>query len=101
LTDPSNYELNNKDFQLTINKAVPNNSGYTHQLNFESPSVHKGIISVKLKTQIPQWVEEINDSTGIVPVKGKTYGIKYQIHGIYEAFTMSNDYYTEIKIKID
>jgi hypothetical protein len=46
-------------------------------------------------------VEEINDSTGIVPVKGKTYGIKYQIHGIYEAFTLSNDYYTEIKIKID
>lgn len=101
LTDPSNYELNNKDFHLTINKAVPNNSGYTHQLNFESPSVHKGIISVKLKTQIPQWVEEINDSIGIVPVKGKTYGIKYQIHGIYEAFTMSNNYYTEIKIKID
>jgi len=101
LRDISNYELNNKDFALTICNSVSNNFGYTHQLNFESGSVHKGVISVKLKTLIPQWVEDINDSIGSIPVNGKTYGIKYQIHGIYEAFTISNNYYTEIKIKIN
>jgi len=101
LRDISNYELNNKDFALTICNSVSNSFGYTHQLNFESGSVHKGVISVKLKTLIPQWVEEKNDSIGTAPVKGKTYGIKYQIHGVYEAFTISNNYYTEIKIKIN
>jgi len=101
LMDVSNYELNNKDFALAIGKAASNNLGYTHQLNLQSGNVHKGIVSVKLKTRIPEWVEEINDSIGMVPVKGKTYGIKYQIHGIYEAFTITNNYYTEIKIKIN
>jgi hypothetical protein len=100
LCDTTNYELNNKNYRLTISNAVSNNFGYTHQLNFESGNVHKGVISVKLKTQIPQWVEEKNDSFGTTPVKGKTYGIKYQILGVYEAFTISNNYYTEIKINI-
>lgn len=101
LNDVSNYEMNNTDYSLTINKSVSNHFGYTHQLNFESVNVHKGLISVKLKTQIPPWVDEINDEDGTTPISRKTYGIKYQIHGIYEAFTISNNYYNEIKIKIN
>jgi hypothetical protein len=101
LIDVSNYETNNKDYNLSISKSISNNFGYTHQLNFESETIHKGIISVKLKTRIPQWVEKINDDDGSTPENGKTYGIKYQINGVYEAFTISNNYYTEIKIKIN
>lgn len=101
LIDVSNYEMNVKDFAFTISKSVSNSFGYTHQLNFESESVHKGLISVKLKAKIPHWIEDINDDIGTTPLAGKTYGIKYQIFGIYEAFTNTNDYYTEIKIKIN
>lgn len=101
LSDISNYDLSNKDFSMTISQAVPNSFGYTHQLNFTSASVRKGIVSIKLKAQIPQWVEFVNDDVGSEPVEGKTYGIKYQIHGIYEAFTISKDFYTEIKININ
>lgn len=100
IKDVSNYEINNKSYSLTVNKAVSNKFGYTHQLNFEADNVHKGIISVKLKTQVPPWVDEVNDDDGSAPISGKTYGIKYQIYGIYEAFTNTNDYYTEIKINI-
>ncbi len=100
ICDASNYDWNIKDYNLKISKSVPNKFGYTHQLNFESESVHKGVLSVKLKTQIPQWVEDINDDDGYKPVSGKTYGIKYQIYGVYEAFTISYNYYTEIKIRI-
>lgn len=96
-----NYEISNKDFNLTINKAVSKDFGYTHQLNFSSGSVHKGIVSVKLKTQIPQWVEDLNDNDGSRSIDGKTYGIKYQINGIYEAFTFNNNFYTELKININ
>lgn len=101
LKDTSNYILNSKDFNFTITEAVSNSFGYTHQLNFTSASVHKGIISIKLKSQIPQWVEEVNDDDGSMPIKGKTYGLKYQIHGIYEAYTFDNDFYTELKININ
>jgi hypothetical protein len=98
LNDNSNYDISSKDFIVTVSKAV---SPFTHQLNLSSDNVHKGIVSIKLKTQIPPWVEAINDNDGSVPLEGKTYGIKYQIEGIYEAFTFSNDFYTELKIYIN
>lgn len=101
LKNNSNYELSSKDFNMTISEAANNPFGYTHQLNLSSESVHKGIVSIKLKTQIPSWVDEINDDDGSIPLEGKTYGIKYQIGGIYEAFTFSNDFYTELKININ
>lgn len=101
LRDTSNYDLSSKDFDLAISDAASNPFGYTHQLNFSSENVHKGTISIKLKNQIPQWVEEVNDDDGSIPVEGKTYGLKYQIHGIYEAYTFDKDFYTELKININ
>jgi len=101
LLNSSNYETNNKNYSIKISKAVPNNFGYTHQINFESESVHKGLISVKLKYKIPDWIENINDDNGSKPIEGKTFGIKYQIQGIYKAFTNTNNFYAEIKININ
>jgi hypothetical protein len=100
LKDISNYEISNKDFKLSVTNSVRNNFGYTHTLNFTSERVHKGPVSIKLKTQFPQWIENANDSVGISPIPNKTYGVKYQIQGVYEAFTLNNDFYTEIKINI-
>lgn len=100
LKNSSNYDWSSKDFDLAISDAANNPFGYTHQLNLSSESVHKGIISIKLKTQIPNWVNEVNDNDGSIPMEGKTYGIKYQILGVYEAFTFNNDFYTELKINI-
>jgi hypothetical protein len=100
LQDISNYEVNNKDFTINVTKAVSNTFGYTHTINLSCSRVHKGIISIKIKTTIPHWIEDVNDSDGGKPIIGKTYGIKYQIQGVYEAFTRDTDYYTEIKINV-
>lgn len=101
LQDPSNYELSNKDYTLSVTKAIPNSMGYTHQLNYVSDNVHKGLLSTKLKSKIPDWIKEANDSIGNSPLAGKTYGIEKQILGVYEAFTFEKDYYTEININIE
>lgn len=50
---------------------------------------------------MPAWVAESNDDSGKTAVKNQTFGIKYQLGGVYEAFTFANKYYTEIKINID
>ena len=100
LQDTCNYEVNNKDFKISITKAVSNKFGYTHSLNLSSERVHKGTISIKLKTKCPHWVDVVNDSIGTTPILGKTYGIKYQIQGVYEAFSRHNDFYTEINLNI-
>ena len=100
LLDVSNYKPNNNNYELTINKASSNSHGYTHSIDLSSDNVHKGRVSIKLKSNIPQWVEDINDDDGSDHVEGKTYGIKHQVHGIYEAFTFTDNYYTEIIINI-
>lgn len=101
LLDVSNYDPNNTNYTLAINKASSNNHGYTHTLDLSSDNVHKGRISIKLKSHIPQWVEDINDDDGSEHVEGKTYGIKHQVHGVYEAFTFKDNSYTEIIININ
>ena len=101
LLDVSNYKPNNNNYELTINKASSNSHGYTHSIDLSSDNVHKGRVSIKLKSNIPQWVEDINDDDGSDHVEGKTYGIKHQVHGIYEAFTFTDNSYTEIIININ
>jgi hypothetical protein len=101
LMDKSHYWVSDRDFMLTVTRAASNDAGYTHSLNLSSPIVKKNVsVSVMLLTEEPRWVEEVNDDDGSAPAAGKTYGIKYQIRGVYEAFTRENNCYTEIKISI-
>ncbi|MDR1553489.1 MAG: hypothetical protein LBS69_08525 [Prevotellaceae bacterium] len=101
LLDESSYRLNDNDFDLNITPATGNQSGYTHSINLSTAILKKNFaVSVKLLIKIPQWIEDVNDDDGSEAVADKTYGIKYQIQGVYEAFTYKNDCYTEIKINI-
>ena len=99
LLNSNNYE-NSSKYQLEIRPATVKGNGYTHTLNFNSDKVYKGTMIIKLKAVPCKWVEDSNDDEGIRPTEGKTYGIKYQLGGIFDAFTFYNKYYTEIKINI-
>lgn len=98
LLNPKNYE-NSSKYDLEIKKTATKGSGYTHV--FTSDRIYAGTITVKLKADMPAWVETANDDNGTTAVKNKTYGIKYQLGGVYDAFTFTNKYYTEIKININ
>lgn len=102
LLDNDNYE-NSSKYELEIKPSAVKNQGYTHILNFSSDKVYKGTVSIKLKVKRPDWVDEVNDDDGSTAVAGKTYGIKYQINGVFNAFTFDDrdKYYTEIKININ
>jgi len=99
LLDANNYE-NSSKYHLDIKPSVTKNNGYSHILTFSSDKVYQGTVSVKLKVKLPAWIEVVNDDEGSAAVKGKTYGIKYQIGGVFDAFTFNNNYYTEIKVSI-
>ncbi|MDR3236317.1 MAG: hypothetical protein LBT48_06275 [Prevotellaceae bacterium] len=99
LSDLNNYESHSK-YEMEVKPSITKN-GFTHTLTFTSDKVTKGIVSVKLKSKLPAWVEAANDDDGSTAAKGKTYGIKYQLGGIFDAFTFNNSYYTEIKININ
>lgn len=97
LLNSDNYIVT--DYQLIVKKNDVS-SKYTHSLNFTADKVRNGELLIKLKSKVPKWVEEVNDNSGISAITGKTYGIKYQINGVYEAFTNKTDNLTEIKITI-
>lgn len=105
LSNPDNYFYNLNNYSLEIQK-LDKNPKYTHKLKFTSRDArpHPGVMSIKLKMEEPQWAESSNDNYGGKPLEGKTYGLKYQIDGLYEAFTKDmkdeQKYYNEIIIKI-
>ena len=100
LLDVKNYEFSGYDLSI---KANTNSNIYTHTLTFKTEKKNRknGDLLVRLKMQRPNW-DNVNDSDGSKCVEGKTYGIKYQIDGIYQAFanTTKTDTYTEIKINV-
>jgi hypothetical protein len=97
LLNPENYE-NSSNYDLEIKPSAT--KGYTHTLIFTADRIYAVPVTVKLKTDIPAWINETNDDEGVKAIPNKTYGIKYQLEGVFDAFTISNKYYTEIKITI-
>jgi hypothetical protein len=105
LADVANYRLSDKDFQLAVSGSPSNSHGYTCALKLSASIVKPATVSVKLMTRVPQWVEEVTDEDGLdIHAPGamdKTYGFKYLIQGIYEAYTKESDFYTDIRININ
>ena len=104
--DKSNYQLNDKDYSIEIdNYKGPLN--YTHILKLTTKIIKNSNLVIELKNKLPNWVDLMNDNDGIDINKdgaiNKTFGIKYLIGGVYDAFTngIGNDNYTQIEIKIN
>lgn len=103
LLDAANYDISDKDYQLEIQRNSTN--GYSHTLKLSTLIVKPTSISIKLKSQVPLWVDDISDDIGENindPNQAcKTYGFKYLVYGIYEAFTKDGEYCADIDVKIN
>ena len=84
---------------LSKAKAEP-----THYIVFESTKPNFTNLSFTLNKQIPNWVytTSTNDDSNILKSPNSTFGIKYLIEGISEAYeTQSkNNNYLELTINI-
>lgn len=102
LTNITNYEISNKDYALSVKEQKTGR--YPYIFNLSSKIASRGKIAITLKNQFPQWVEERTDLLGDDLVKDnatdKTYGLKYLIEGVYEAFKTCQENYAEFKITI-
>lgn len=96
IQDTSIYRLNNGFMLKKIQKLENDEGGYTHSLtiahkNFK-PKYENCKISFEL--QLPQWVEESNSENDKNPVSDeqskKTFGFKYLVQGILEAYNNLN-----------
>lgn len=99
LTDPNNYTISNKAYGLEIVKysgAKKNKFTHTIKLTLLQPFISKGTIKLSLKNILPVWVNEYTDESGLdIKSPGameKTYGLKYLLEGVYDAYSANIQY---------
>lgn len=104
LMNPDNYTISNKAYTIEIVKNSNQSSSYTHiiKLNLVQPIISKGTIKISLQNLLPSWISTYTDEVGLdINADGameKTYGLKYLIGGIYDAYKNQN--YGSITINI-
>ena len=100
LTDPANYEVNNKAYTIEISRNPNTSSSYTHiiklKLDPSQPVISRGNIKVSLLKKSAPWAEEFTDNNGEdINAEGameKTFGLKTLIDGVYDAYKADATY---------
>ena len=106
LTDAANYTVSNKAYKVEIDKYTGSLKGqYTHtiKLILSQPSISKGEVKISLLNNMPSWVVDCTDEEGVdinePGAMDKTYGLKYLLGGLYDAY-LSDAQYGNITINI-
>lgn len=93
--DTSNYELSNKNYSLKVETITNKNDvalrGFTHMLRLQTTDLVGGPLNINIVGKTPTWVasSSSNDDTKIATddsEKSKTFGFKYLIDGVSDAF---------------
>ena len=99
----AHYEVSNKDYALSVKEQ--RSGRFSHVFSLSSQIASRGNITITLKNNFPQWVEDKTDLLGDDLEKDgttdKTYGLKYLVEGVYDAFTSRQKDYAEFKITIN
>ncbi|RTY67060.1 hypothetical protein [Flavobacterium sp. LB2P53] len=116
--DKSNYSIREGDFKIkgifkfdkkqlgssSINMLSKAKAAPTHYIVFESTKPNLTNLTFTINKQIPQWVytTSTNDDSNILKSPNSTFGIKYLIEGISEAYETESDNnnYLELTINI-
>jgi hypothetical protein len=109
LLHPENYVLKDKDYALSISK-ISKDSRFTHlltlTLNNKIAQPGQKNMEITLHQDFPSWIEKDTDLEGLdINSKGnmrKTYGLKYLLEGIYEAYTYNKNVdFSNVKVIIN
>lgn len=100
LTDPENYEVNNKAYSIEVGKNTNPSSSYTHviklKLDPSQPVISRGNIKVSLLKKSAPWAEQYTDNDGEdINAEGameKTFGLKTLVDGVYDAYKADSNY---------
>src|SRR5215213_6295174 len=93
-SDPANYRLSNGKYTLTVEPVAAQESelkGFTHKLKLQTNELKDETLKIDVIGKIPTWVANSTstDDAGIAgsdSEKQKTFGLRYLIEGINDAF---------------
>src|SRR5690606_4802873 len=90
--------------QNDLTKLRQNNQNPTHIFVFKSTSIAYKDLVFSLKKNVPNWIYEwnTNDDADIKANRNQTFGLKYLVEGIFEAYqsNSSNKDYITFTIQI-
>jgi hypothetical protein len=90
--------------EMNIFPNTTSGTKHTHNLQIlfkHDSKIPSDTLVVALINRMPQWVSEVNDDEGLTPVADKTFGIKYLVEGIYDAYIQKgNKNYTTMKFNL-
>lgn len=96
ILNPENYIVSNSMYNLDIQHVEKDTYDLVFKLN--QHIISKGTVKVSLLCNIPEWVKTYTDEDGLdinsSNAMEKTYGLKYLIEGVYEAFCTQREYVT-------
>lgn len=93
--DTNNYSISNSKYKLEVESILDNNNpslkGYTHLLKLQTDVLREEVLKIEIESKIPTWVSNStssDDSNIINDLKEqqKTFGFKYLIEGVNDAF---------------
>ena len=98
-------KLPNSDYLIEMEHNTNPNTDYTHNMKLTTDKISFGDLDIMLQNNFPDWVLEINDDEGFDIYQNnamnKTFGIKYLVEGIYEAYQMrGNTFYSTMKFNL-
>jgi hypothetical protein len=103
LQDISNYKINESSYSLSIGRSL--NDRFTQAISLKAANIKPTTLSISLLKKLPNWVENSNDDDGLDIMSNnsmrETYGIKYLLGGINDAYSKINNKYTELQIFIN
>jgi hypothetical protein len=117
ILNPLNYDVPTDNFavkeifHVDKNQIMANdwnritNNNPTHIIVLEAKSRSVSDVSLVLKKQMPEWIKQssISDDTNIHQYLDKTFGLKYMVEGIaeaYQAIYPNDNNYFECRIEI-
>ncbi len=91
LQEPGNYVLN-PGYEIESVNACQQ-PGYTHEILLVAVAPKTAALNISLKKQLPGWIAAGNlDTDQKLPadsLSGKTFGIRYLLEGIYDAYAVA------------
>lgn len=103
LLNLDNYKLNSADYSLNIAKQ----QGAEYRMQLETSIISQLNLSISLLMAKPAWVTDANDDIGLDiyahNAMSQTYGIKYILDGVYDAFSEkgAKNTYSIIEVKLN
>ena len=90
--DAHNYSFNN-NYKLTASKII--DAKYTHKLTFKTAQLKEEQFKLEFKNNLPLWVETLSsESDAQIETSSleqqKTFGLKYLINGVQEAYSQNS-----------